>query len=232
MKIIGVLGGMGPESTALFYRRLITQCQSQYGAKQDEDYPEIFIYNLPIPDPVRGIKETETRASLVSGIKKLESIGVDLIAVPCNTIQYFINDMRKTVSIPVIGIIEETVKEVKGKKIGLLATTPTVKNKLYSEADLIVPKKSEQIKINQIICQILAGKLDNTSKLKLMQFAKLLKSRGADAIVIGCTDLSVVDELASLPYVIDSLNILAEKTIESAAMKTDKKKQGEVSYNG
>lgn len=46
-KIIGILGGMGSESTALFYQKIIQQCQKQYGAKLDEDYPEIFIYNLP-----------------------------------------------------------------------------------------------------------------------------------------------------------------------------------------
>ena len=58
-KIIGILGGMGPESTAIFYQAIIKQCQKQYGAKYDEDYPEIFIYNLPIPNIVDGLKKPE-----------------------------------------------------------------------------------------------------------------------------------------------------------------------------
>ena len=55
-KRIGILGGMGPESTVIFYQALVKQCQIQYNAKYDKDYPEIFIYNLPIPDVVEGLK--------------------------------------------------------------------------------------------------------------------------------------------------------------------------------
>ena len=116
-KIIGVLGGMGPESTAIFYHELILQCQKQYGAQYDEDYPEIFIYNLPIPDVVKGLKTPQkTLKILVKGAKKIESMGVDFIVMPCNTAHYFYEDMKKEISIPFLSITEETVKKVKSKK--------------------------------------------------------------------------------------------------------------------
>ncbi|MBI2675925.1 MAG: aspartate/glutamate racemase family protein [Candidatus Aenigmarchaeota archaeon] len=104
---------MGPESTAIFYQSVILQCQKQYHAQYDEDYPEIFIYNLPIPDVVEGIRSpSKILPVLIKGIRKLESIGVDFIAVPCNTVQYFFEDMRKSCSIPILNIIEETAKKV------------------------------------------------------------------------------------------------------------------------
>lgn len=78
-KAIGVLGGMGPESTALFYQKIIKQYQKQYGAKNDEDYPEIFIYSLPIPDIVKGVKEpAKTAQMLIKVVKTLESVGSQL----------------------------------------------------------------------------------------------------------------------------------------------------------
>jgi aspartate racemase len=73
---------MGPEATAELYSRIIRYCQDRYGAKYDSDYPEIFIYNLPIPDVVEGFKNKEEILTyLLKGIKKLEAAGCDFIAI-------------------------------------------------------------------------------------------------------------------------------------------------------
>ena len=134
-KIIGVLGGMGPESTAIFYQELIKQCQKLYDAKYDEDYPKIFLYNLPIPKIVEGIEAVKkTLQVLINGAKKLESIGVDFIVMPCNTAHYFYEDMKKEISIPFLSITEETARKVKFEKfskVGLLSTKQAIVNKIY-----------------------------------------------------------------------------------------------------
>jgi|TARA_B100000315_G_C14408016_1_gene509642 aspartate racemase len=224
-KIIGVLGGMGPESTAIFYHELIIQCQKQYGAKYDEDYPEIFIYNLPIPDVVEGLKTPEkTLKVLVKGAKKLESIGVDFIVMPCNTAHYFYDKIKKEVSIPFLSITEETAKKVKSKnfnKIGLLATGTTVKYKIYNNdldklgIDLVVPEKQE--KVTKIIMNILAGKKLEKDKEELKQIIEKLKNNGAKAMVLGCTDIPILLKQEDVDIkVFDTVEVLAESTIKFA----------------
>ena len=224
-KIIGVLGGMGPESTAIFYHELIIQCQKQYGAKYDEDYPEIFIYNLPIPDVVEGLKSPEkTLKILVNGAKKLESIGVNFIVMPCNTAHYFYEAIKKEISIPFLSITEETAKKVKSKnfsKVGLLATGTTVKYDIYHKdfdklwLKLLVPEKQENV--TRIIMNILAGKKLEKDKRELKQIIKNLKNNGAQAIVLGCTDIPILLKQEDVDIdIFDTVEVLAESTIKFA----------------
>ncbi|MFH0713961.1 MAG: amino acid racemase [Candidatus Micrarchaeota archaeon] len=224
-KIIGVLGGMGPESTANFYHELIIQCQKQYGAKYDEDYPEIFLYNLPIPDVVEGLETPEkTLNILVKGAKKLEAIGVDFIVMPCNTAHFFYEDIKKEISIPFLSITEETAKKVKLRnfnKVGLLATGTTVRHNIYNKdfdkerIELIVPEKQE--KVTKVIMNILAGKKLEKDKDELKQIIQNLKDKGAQAIVIGCTDIPILLKPEDINIeTFDTVEVLAESTIKFA----------------
>ena len=165
-KIIGVLGGMSPEATVNFYQELIKQCRKQYGAEYDKDFPEIFIYNLPIPNIFEQVGSSKKVLKiLVNGIKKLESIGVDFIVMPCNTAHYFYEDIKKEILIPFLSITEETAKKIKSKKygeIGLLATGTTIQSKIFNKdfdklgIKLIIPE--EQDKVTSIADHILTGK--------------------------------------------------------------------------
>ncbi len=219
-KKIGVLGGMGPESTALFYQKVIEQCQL-YGAKYDEDYPEIFIYSLPLPDPVRGIKNG-TLPVLIGGLRKLESFGSDFIAIPCNTINCFLPEMRKCATIPIIGIIEETLKKIqleRCKNVGLLATTPTIENNLYKsdKIKIITPRRSDQKTVNKVICTILAGKKLDKDKKVLRRIVGSLINCGAEAIILGCTDLPLLIKQEDYDVkIFDTVEILAESTVRYA----------------
>ena len=137
-KTIGVLGGMGPEATAFFYSEIIRLFQKQCGAKYDSDYPEILIYNLPLPDVVRKpVKQSRVTDILQYGLRKLEAAGADFIVAPCNTINAFYEEMCRCVSIPVYNIIDETAAKVSAsgiKKVGILGTLLTLKTNLYGKA--------------------------------------------------------------------------------------------------
>lgn len=228
-KSIGVLGGMGPESTAIFYQSIILQCQKQYGAQYDEDYPEIFIYNLPIPDMVEGIKNPEkVLPVLIRGIKRMESIGVDFIAIPCNTTHYFFDELQKNVKIPILNIIEETVKKVKSKgykRVGLLATVTTVENRIYGRifdkfgVEIVTPRE-RQSKVTKIIRNILAGRKSEADRQELKRIVKEMKKEGAGAIVIGCTDITTILRQEDVDVeLFDSVDILAEATVKYAVVK-------------
>jgi len=229
-KIIGVLGGMGPESTAIFYQELIKQCQKQYGAQYDQDYPEIFIYNLPIPDIVEGLKKPdETLAMLIQGAKKINSIGVDFMVMPCNTAHYFYPSMSKSISIPFICIFLATAKKIKSagyKKIGLLATETTIEYKSYEKdfekngIDLLFPTNEEQKKLTEIILNILAGKKLDKDRESLKNIIENLKQKGAEAVVLACTDLPILLNKEDVGIkVFDTVETLAEATIEYAIGK-------------
>jgi aspartate racemase len=227
-KIIGVLGGMGPEATALFYQLLIEQCQKQYGAQLDEDYPEIFIYNLPIPNILKGINEGDQVLNyLVGGAKKLESVGVDFLVMPCNTATYFYKNIVKEISVPFLSIVAETAKRIKSqgyKKVGLLATETTVQTGLYftelekNGVELITPKN--QTAVDQAILNILAGKKLAQDKKALGIIVQEMEKRGAKGIVLGCTDLPILVKQKDLNIrAFNSLEILAEATINYSMQK-------------
>lgn len=229
-KIIGVLGGMGPESTAIFYHALIQQCQKQYGAQYDVDYPEIFIYNLPIPDVVEGLdKPEETLAQLIKGAQKIESIGVDFMVMPCNTAHYFYPGMAKSISMPFICIFLATAKKIKSRgytKVGFLATETTIKYKSYDKdfekngIKLILPDQTDQEKLTKIIMNILAGRKLDSDKEQMKQIIERLKEKGAKAIVLACTDLPILFKQEDLDIeIFDTVEILAEATIQYATEK-------------
>jgi aspartate racemase len=226
MKTIGVLGGMGPESTALFYMQLIRQCQKQYGAKYDEDFPEIFIYNLPIPDIVEGIKKPEaTLSRLVYGAKKLEMWGADFIVMPCNTAHYFYEDVKKQLRIDFLSIAKETANKAKERgytRVGLLATETTVNEGVYARdfdyenLTLLLPGNQERL--TKIILNILAGKKTSKDKRTLSDIIAELEAKGAEAVILGCTDLSIMFDSYELSMLkqLDSTDTLAEAAIKYA----------------
>lgn len=223
---IGVLGGAGPEATALFYQRMIQYCQKHQGTKHDEDYPEILIYNLPIPQLVENIAEKETFEMLERGLLTLYNDGVDFVAIPCNTIQFFLDRMRQIIPIPIIGIIEETAKVIslKGDKcVGILATNSTINNKLYEKefdkisVATITPIIDDQNALNRIILNILAGRKLKQDKMMLKNIIKKLKNKGAKTIILGCTELPLLIPLGKLNNsLIDTIDVLVKATIDYA----------------
>ncbi len=218
---------MGPEATIQFYRELIKICQKGYGAKYDDEFPNIIIYNLSVPEVVEGIKRPiQILQPLKKGIKALEKAGVDFIVVPCNTINYFYSDMLKMTKIPIYNIIEETTKEIKScklSKIGVLATKTTIKTKLYKKMfnkykiKLLLSNKNEMDLTNKIILNVLEGKKSRNDKKLILKVISNLKEKAAEAIVLGCTELPLLikQKDVDLP-IFDTIKVLAEFTIRVA----------------
>ena len=221
-KTIGILGGMGPEATADLYLRIIQLFQQKYGAIYDSDFPEIIIVNLPLPDVVENTGEqSKAREMLIEGLKKLERAGADFVAIPCNTVAYYIKEMQDAVSIPVVNILQETANEVikaNVKKVGLLGTETTIKSNIYANVlkdfQVLILDEIEQKKTTKIIVNILAGRKTVGDKEKLVEFIRKLKNCGADKIILGCTELPLL--IRENDDVFDTLEILAKSIIERA----------------
>jgi aspartate racemase len=224
-KTIGILGGMGPETTVDFFRRLVKICESKYNCKHDEDFPKIVIITAPIPLVVEKINDEKLLLQMLSeGIKNLIAAGSNFISIPCNTVHYYFDEMQKFSSIPILNIVDETARRAKEqgyKKVGILATRTTIEKNLYKKfldrygIETINPNDDEIEKISEAIYNIEQGKLLETNLNKLKKVMKNLEERGAEAVILGCTELPILIKQEDCETkVLDTTQILAERTIE------------------
>ncbi len=144
---------MGPEATAALYLGIVSRCQRKLAAKYNSDFPQIIINSAPVPDGRMwtGFSKRKVERFLRDNIKILQKVGADFVAVPCNSVHYFMPTMRGAVQIPVLSIVEETAKAVRERnlsKILLLATTFTANQDVYDNSfstkgiELIKPNRT------------------------------------------------------------------------------------------
>lgn len=219
---IGILAGMGPRSTSPFLELLLDQCQEQYGAKYDIDYPHIIIYSLPTPFYIdRKTDENELKESIKEGIEKLQTYDVDLIGIPCNSAHNHFDFITKNVNVPVLNVINETVKKIeKGSKVSIFATEMTTKSGLYQKG--IKSKQCEYIfedewqhLINQIILRIKNKEDLETTRVLWNGLVSQATENGVEKIIIACTDLNVVLDSRDNIEFIDSSKVLAHSLVET-----------------
>lgn len=230
-KVVGIIGGMGPGATALLFQKLIAYTD----AKTDSEHIHILIdNNTDIPDRTTAIlagEDTPVKYICESG-KCLEQCGAELLIIPCNTSHYFYDTIQKELQIPVINMITETAKvcvEKGYKKVGVLATTGTCNTRTYDRElqkfgiESIYPDEEGQKKVMEIIYgQVKAGKKINASIID--QTLKRMEMKGAQAFILGCTELPFAIKNGDFGYhFLDSLDILAKKTIELAGYRLKSK---------
>ncbi|MBT2159216.1 amino acid racemase [Clostridioides difficile] len=220
-KLIGILAGMGPRSTAPFVDLIIDECQSQYGAKYDDEFPKMMIYSLPTPFYIdRPINHELMKETIIDGLQKLESTGVNFIAMPCNSAHIYFKELKESINIPLLNIVEETVKNyLLSHKSNSFSTSSTFESTIYQNGIIhngheFIFKDEWQIKLNTLIQNI---KIDKENPHNIDIWNKLIedvKNESIENIVIACTDLNVVLE-KSYPSIniVDSSKCLAESVV-------------------
>ncbi|MEK5250487.1 amino acid racemase [Bacillus sp. FSL R9-9530] len=196
--MIGILAGMGPKSTGPFVDTVVAGCQTIYGAKHDIDFPHMMIYSCPTPFYMdRPIDHAAMKKAIIEGAQRLESTGVDFIAMPCNTAHLYFEELQRSITIPILNIVVETLKAIpeNTKRVALLATEPTVQASIYQDG--ITKRNIEYIHneqwqemINQIITCIKGGEIEEARKLWSLLVLQLKDE--VDTAIIACTDLNVV----------------------------------------
>ena len=221
--VIGILAGMGPRSTTPFLESVLDQCQIQYGAKYDIDYPHIVIYSLPTPFYLdREINDNDMKNALLNGLTKLVNLNVKFISVPCNTVHQYFDEVLKDIKIPVLNMIEISISRipVKLKKIGLLATPSTISSNVYQGA--LTDRGIEIVLDDDLqaeVVDLISSVKENNDKSLLIdkwnRLANQFKDKGSDGLIIACTDLAFVNSANHYGMnIIDSSKCLAEATIE------------------
>ncbi|SCG83989.1 aspartate racemase [Proteiniborus sp. DW1] len=228
-KIVGILGGMGPDATCVLFDRIIKYTN----AKCDNEHIRIIIDNNPkIPDRTAAIlgNSVSPISELVKTATNLQNSGADFIIIPCITSHYFLEEIQREISVPILNALEIT-KEYMNKhlgninKIGVIATSGTIKTnlfqKLLADKEIIIPTEVEQ---REYVMEIIYGKEgvkagNRTGKVReyLVEIVERLKNRGAEAIIAGCTEISIVLDQSDIDIpLIDPLTLMAKKSVEIA----------------
>ncbi|MFA5947873.1 MAG: amino acid racemase [Candidatus Gracilibacteria bacterium] len=221
-QIIGILAGMGPKSTSPFLDLVIEQCQKQYGARNDIDFPHIIIYSLPTPFYVnQKINDRDMKVAICKGLQKLESTGVGFIAMPCNIAHKYFDNLRTCIKIPLLNIIDSTIKKLPktAKKVTLFATSATIEAKIYQN---IIQKQNIKLILNgewqKEISSLVQSVKNGDSQNKLLsitkRLSKYLKKEKVDTIIIACTDITKIVKTMKGFTIIDSSEALAEETVK------------------
>lgn len=222
-KTIGILAGMGPRSTAPFIELVIDECQKQYGAKDDIDFPKMMIYSLPTPFYVdRPINHKVMKETIIEGLKKLEQTGVDFIAMPCNFAHIYFEELEKSINIPLLNIVDETVKKLpaSNKKITLFSTSFTYEFGIYQNGikkygHEFAFKNEWQVILNNLIKNIKLNKDDEKNVEVLQDLISQVKEEDIQNVIIGCTDLNpVLKKFSPKVNIVDSSKCLAQAVVK------------------
>ncbi|MDP3785384.1 MAG: amino acid racemase [bacterium] len=233
MKTLGIIGGLGPQTTAKVYLSVINLIR-----KNGEDkYPPIVIYNLPFPFIIEKEAIIEGRNAekmlpyLIDGAKILEKSGADFGILPCNTLHKYIKEIRESVNIPFLSIIDETVSELKTKKIkivGLLATKTTIESKIFEKVlaengiNVVYSTDVDQNHIYNIIVQLLNGEMNDSQSKKIEMVCDALYKKGAESILLACTDLQLAISNVKSPIpIIDTTEILINASVQELTGKSN-----------
>ncbi|RZI62159.1 MAG: amino acid racemase [Rubrivivax sp.] len=228
--IVGILGGMGPLATVDFMRKLLEATP----AATDQEHIPVVVSSIPqVPDRTaafRGEGESPLAAMIVSG-QRLAAAGAGVVVVPCNTAHLWFDELEQALGLPMIHLVDAAIAEAldlvpDGGKVGLLATDATLASGLYLNRrppqgralHWLLPTAGEMIAlIEPGIAAVKAGELATATR-HLAAAAQRLRSRGARAVVLGCTEIPLVLDPASagLP-VIDATAALARRAVDWAA---------------
>ncbi len=227
-KVLGVIGGMGPLATDLFYRMTIEHT----AAGRDQDHIDMIILShASMPDRTEAILSghgNEVRDRLIADAQLLERSGADYIAIPCNTSHNWIREISAGVGIPVIDMVAtaaDTAAKKGLRRVGVLATDGTVRMGLYQKAcaergvDAYVPTEAVQALVMKIIYEGIksAGEID-FNDFKAIE--RELTENGCEGAIMACTELSCFKSMYNLTdYYIDAM----EETVKKAIVACGKK---------
>lgn len=222
MKKLGIIGGLGPMASAYFFEKITEMTD----AENDQQHIEVLIHSYPsVPDRtgfILGEIEESPLPDLIRIGKGLVNSGAEIIAMPCITAQFFDGELAKELKVPLINGIEETTTYLKARGInsaGLMATDGTIKTALFQKSlenagiKCVLPDSDHQKSVMNIIYnQVKKGKeIDFDEFQSVVNF---LKESGAQTVILGCTELSIVKRNYKMPAgIIDVIDIMSRASV-------------------
>lgn len=228
MKTVGIVGGLGPESTVDYYQSIIAKFQERTGSK--EILPELFIYSVNMYKVFEFISNQQLdqlAQYLIDAVQKLERAGVDFVAISANTPHIVFDQVKQKVEVPMISIVEETFVQAQKmglQNIGLIGTRFTMENVFFKtpflahNMKITVPSISEQEYIHRKIVEELEnGIVRQKTKLKFLEIIdRMSEQEQLEGIILGCTEFPMIikQEDATLPQ-LNTTEIHVHKIVET-----------------
>ena len=224
MKRLGVIGGLGPMATAYFMELIVKMTD----VLDDQEHIEMIVHSCPsIPDRTNYIlsqKGESPACKMIEIGKELDDMLVDCIAIPCITAHYFHSPLVEEIQAPIIHLINEVVEYLKVRKyrcIGLMATDGTVKSGIFQDAlegcgiKVVLPDVEEQAMVMHLIYDNVKANVE-VDMSSFNEVSSGLKARGAEVVILGCTELSMVKKEHEIgPGFLDAMEVLAMLAIKS-----------------
>lgn len=225
---LGVIGGMGPLATVKFYDKIVLNTE----AHNDNEHIDLIVLNhSTMPDRTKCIienKDTEFLNEIKKDLEILERIGIDVVAIPCNTSHYFYDEFKNFTNLKIINMIEETILEIKRrgiKKVAVFGTLGTLNSKVYNKyaKENGIEVKELSLEDKKTVMDIIY-KIKETNNLESKDFVEISNRYCNDKTIgiIACTELSLLDIPENL-NTIDALDVLVNKSIEYSGAKIKNK---------
>ena len=219
--LIGILAGMGPRSTAPFLDLVVTECQRQYGARDDIDFPKMMICSQPAPFYEDRPPDHEAlEAAIREGLQDLERAGADFLSIACNTAHIYYPRLAASVGVPVLKMVDLTLAAVpdSARRLALIAARPTTESRVYQDGPLGRRVEWAEPEWQGDVDHLLGATRTSTDPALFQGLWSGLMDRvraaGADMTVVACLDLSAI-----LPHtpagwpLLDASRCLAEEIV-------------------
>ena len=220
---LGILGGMGPQATLMFYQRVIDFTAAH---RDQEHIPTLILSDSEMPDRTAALLSGDTgpvKEQLLRDARQLEDWGVCCIAIPCNTSPAFVSWLQEGLRVPIVNMIEETAAALKAmgcKRAGILATDGTIRQGLYHAAceKAGVEAVSPPADIQKLVMSVIYDEIkkgEKGSREKFSAIGKTLRELNCDRAVLACTELSVYRAWHDLSgCYVDAMDVLARRCVE------------------
>jgi aspartate racemase len=218
MKKIGIIGGMSPESTIAYYQYITHTYTQRCG---DYGYPEIIIYSVSFQDYVDWPAQDRwdrVAEGLSAAARTLEIAGAGVIVIATNTMHRVYAAVQASVSVPVISVLDVVADAIQAQNlstVGLLGTRYTMEGSLYPDAlsryeiKVLIPNDSERQYVNQAIyTELVSGQILPETRARFLEIIADLADRGAQGIILGCTEIPLLVHADDTPLPLFDTTIL------------------------
>lgn len=216
MKTLGILGGLGPESTGHFYLEIIAKFQRSFAPKSNADYPHIIVNSIPAHDLI-DVNDVTVLSAYQDGLRQLEAWGAEEIVIACNSAYCFIDELQRCSKVPIVDArkaVERALQRRGGQQTLVLASPTSIRNGLYSfvSANEQVLDEEEIAMIGVAIRDYNLGNRDTDEQRTIVALARDGISDGC-VIIGGCTEIHAILDEAKIAH-IDPLQEMAEEVFE------------------
>ena len=221
--VVGVLGGMGPLATIDFMRKMLQATP----AAIDQEHVPVVVSSIPqVPDRTEAFRGegVSPLAAMVASGKRLADAGAELVVMPCNTAHLWFDELQHALGLPMLHLVDAAIEDAvaavgPNARIGLLATDATLASGLYvnrpAAVQWLLPTAREMLEsVMPGIAAVKAGELQRGAE-RLLVVAQALQQRGAQALVLGCTEIPLVVDAGNAPLpLIDATAALARRAVQ------------------